>query len=63
MAVRGEITFECDTPTCHAEIVVTAERARELGDIEHDIWDEGWQVGRPKQAKRIVCPDCVKEGK
>jgi hypothetical protein len=63
MAVRGEITFECDTPTCHAEIVVTAERAREVGDIAHDIWDEGWRVGVPGDAKRIICPACVKEGK
>jgi predicted RNA-binding Zn-ribbon protein involved in translation (DUF1610 family) len=34
MSRRGDITIECDSPDCHAEIVLSVHDARESGDSQ-----------------------------
>lgn len=57
MPIRGEIVIECDTPTCHAELVVGADRA---WGLEYEVDEAGWQV---RNHQRFICPECRQEGK
>jgi hypothetical protein len=61
MSIRGDVTIECDVPTCQAEQVFSGQA----------LWDEhermlvlaheaGWRIN---WEGRIVCPQCFEEGK
>jgi hypothetical protein len=54
MAVRGEIVVECDVPTCHAELVVSAARVESTG-IHDAVWDAEWKVDH---VGRYMCEQC-----
>jgi hypothetical protein len=61
MAVRGNVTVECDQPECHAEVVLTAE------DLWHSdesvmafMLDAGWKIDLREMVK---CPQCIEESK
>jgi hypothetical protein len=57
MAVRGDITIECDAAFCHAEIVVDSERLWPHGDLRHVVEDEEWEV----RDRSVWCPHCIQE--
>jgi hypothetical protein len=61
MAVRGDITIECDGAHCHAEIVVDSERLWPHGDLRHIVEDEEWKVVRCGWGLSIMCPHCIEE--
>jgi hypothetical protein len=57
MAVRGEIVVECDVPTCHAELIISAVRARSIG-VDYAVWDAEWKVDH---RGLYVCEQCAIE--
>jgi hypothetical protein len=58
---RGNITVECDTATCHAEQVWSADALWAAGEslpvIAHEA---GWRVDWDNC---FTCPECIEEGK
>lgn len=57
MSRRGEITIECDSDDCYAEILLGA-LALEDDSLHDQLADAGWTQTAQGQD---VCPDCVVE--
>lgn len=56
MSRWGEITVECDTPSCHGCEIFTAEQL--LGWAVRQLLElGGWKL----QGERWICPACVVE--
>lgn len=59
MAIRGELTLECDTPQCHAEQVLQAEDANivhgKRGSLELELFAPDWIE---LEDGTLQCPDC-----
>jgi hypothetical protein len=61
MAIRGDVTIECDRKACHAEIVLYAAEdavitATKHGSIELTLTAAGWRVD---DEGGVLCPDCL----
>ena len=54
MSRRGEVTIECDMPTCQAELILDQVHLIDIGIIQAKR-ERGWRWDG-----RDICPDCVK---
>jgi len=64
MSIRGRVTFECDTPKCHAELVLDADDAdldvTKRGDVSAVFVAYGWVQD---QDGDLHCEACCTEGR
>jgi hypothetical protein len=65
MTRRGEIVIECDTPTCHAEIVLPVSAALDGGDTPAYRFGIGVLLGAVDWHTNVkgedICPQCFEE--
>jgi hypothetical protein len=62
MSRRGDITVECDMPTCHAELVIPAERLQVVS-LSYVMGHAWWVQQDGQGVRRDICPQCIEEGK
>jgi hypothetical protein len=61
MSIRATVTYECDSPDCHAELVLDAtdaELVKARGGVQAEFYASGWVMDDDDQ---IHCPQCCKE--
>jgi hypothetical protein len=61
MSIRATVTYECDSPDCHAELVLDAtdaELVKARGGVQAEFYGYGWQMDDDDQ---IHCPQCCEE--
>jgi hypothetical protein len=63
MSIRGTVTLECDSPKCHAELVIDAEDANlcgETGSLLIELIAAEWVLD---DNGLLHCPQCCEEGR
>lgn len=58
MSIRATVTLECDSPGCHAELVLDgtdAEIVNARGGVQAEFYASGWVMDDDDQ---IHCPCC-----
>jgi hypothetical protein len=64
MAIRGSVTLECDSPRCHAELVLgdldLEVAPQKQGGLELTAYAPDW---REDEDGLLHCPQCCEEGR